>query len=128
VAATGNEIVEPTQVPNLGQYRDANSLTVWSMLKERGFYAHRGSIIRDELENIHEVINKATQNYDVIVLTGGSSAGIRDLVVRAVDEAGGTVLAHGFTINLENLQLLALSGQTVCWATGHPMSCFVPHH
>ncbi|HOL52857.1 MAG TPA: molybdopterin molybdotransferase MoeA [Coprothermobacter proteolyticus] len=126
VAATGNEIVEPTQVPNLGQYRDANSLTVWSMLKERGFYAHRGSIIRDELENIHEVINKATQNYDVIVLTGGSSAGIRDLVVRAVEEAGGTVLAHGFTIKPGKPTVIGIVKEKLfVGLPGHPMSCFV---
>ncbi|HAR40275.1 MAG TPA: molybdopterin molybdenumtransferase MoeA [Coprothermobacter sp.] len=126
VAATGNEIVEPTQVPSLGQYRDANSLTVWSMLKERGFYAHRDSIIRDELENIREVINKATQNYDVIVLTGGSSAGIRDLVVRAVEKAGGTVLAHGFTIKPGKPTVIGIvKDKLFVGLPGHPMSCFV---
>jgi molybdopterin molybdotransferase len=126
VAATGNEIVEPAQVPSLGQYRDANSLTVWSMLKERGFYAHRDSIIRDELENIREVINKATQNYDVIVLTGGSSAGIRDLVVRAVEKAGGTVLAHGFTIKPGKPTVIGIvKDKLFVGLPGHPMSCFV---
>jgi len=97
--------------------------------QERGFYAHRGSIIRDELENIHEVINKATQNYDVIVLTGGSSAGIRDLVVRAVEEAGGTVLAHGFTIKPGNLRLLALSRKNCLLGyQATPCPALFPHH
>ena len=126
VAATGNEIVEPNQVPRLGQYRDANSFTVLTMLKEKGFDAQRGAIVPDELSSIREVINKAAQNYDAVVLTGGSSAGIRDLVVRAVEEEGGTVLAHGFTIKPGKPTIIGIiKDKLFVGLPGHPMSCFV---
>lgn len=126
VAATGNEIVEPNQVLRLGQYRDANSFTVLAMLKEKGFDAQRGAIVPDELSSIREVVNKAAQNYDAVVLTGGSSAGIRDLVVRAVEEEGGTVLAHGFTIKPGKPTIIGtIKDKLFVGLPGHPMSCFV---
>jgi len=48
------------------------------------------------------------------------------LVVRAVDEAGGTVLAHGFTIKPGKPTVIGIvKDKLFVGLPGHPMSCFV---
>jgi molybdopterin molybdotransferase len=126
VAATGNEIVEPNVEPRLGQYRDANSFTVYSLLKQSGFKVERGPIITDDLSEIKYAISSACVSHDVVVLTGGSSAGMRDLVVQALEEEGGHVLAHGFTLKPGKPTIIGtIKDRLFVGLPGHPMSCFV---
>jgi molybdopterin molybdotransferase len=79
VLATGDELVEPDQVPGPGQIRNSNSALL------RGFVASTGSdvevlpIAPDEREPLERAL-KSGLDADILLITGGVSAGNRDLV------------------------------------------------
>ncbi|NPV88505.1 molybdopterin molybdotransferase MoeA [Coprothermobacteraceae bacterium] len=126
VSATGDEIVEPSVPVGLGQYRDANTYTVAAMLKKWGFRTHRGPILKDDLTSLVGALREASESHDVVVFTGGSSAGVRDLVITAVEQCGGVVKAHGFAIRPGKPTIIGQVGRSLfVGLPGHPMSCFV---
>ncbi|WP_018962906.1 gephyrin-like molybdotransferase Glp [Coprothermobacter platensis] len=126
VAATGNEIVEPSEAAPLGRYHDANSFSVTALLNDHGFLATRGPIIPDDITLLKQTLKEASEHFNAVVFTGGSSAGVRDLVVNALRDEGGTLIAHGFTIKPGKPTIIGSMGSSVfIGLPGHPMSCYV---
>ncbi|MEW6439537.1 MAG: gephyrin-like molybdotransferase Glp [bacterium] len=127
ICSTGNEIVPMTQVPAPGQIRDANSYSVGSLVKAAGGEPLRLGIVQDEAALLEEAIRRGTAEGDVMVLSGGSSVGERDLLVEVVGALpGARVLAHGVAISPGKPMLLAdVAGKALIGLPGHPVSATV---
>ena len=81
VISTGDEIVEVERKPGPGQIRDANGHSVAALVRACGAEATRFPIVPDDESALRHTIESALEDYDVVVLSGGSSVGMRDLVV-----------------------------------------------
>jgi molybdopterin molybdotransferase len=79
VVSTGDELVEPDQVPGPGQIRNSNAAMLQAMAEAAGALAETMPIARDEPEALLEILAVALAA-DVVLITGGVSAGKRDLV------------------------------------------------
>src|SRR5271165_3672172 len=96
VISTGDEIVEVERKPGPGQIRDANGHSVAALVRACGAEAARFPIVPDDESALRLTIEAALEDYDVVVLSGGSSVGMRDLVVDVLSAlAGIEILAHG---------------------------------
>ncbi|MGC9009646.1 MAG: molybdopterin biosynthesis protein [Sulfolobales archaeon] len=95
VFSTGTELAYPGEELAPGKIYDINGLTIVALLKELGLEASYNGILRDDYKLIYDSISSALEKNDVVITSGGTSAGYRDLVYRVFRDLGGEILFHG---------------------------------
>ncbi|NDV20204.1 molybdopterin molybdenumtransferase MoeA [Pseudodesulfovibrio sp. JC047] len=100
ILSTGDELIEINETPNPGQVRDVNSLTIAALVKQANGKPTRYGIIKDDLESLSRALKKALEDNDMVLLSGGSSIGVRDLTVQAIESMkDAEILAHGVALS-----------------------------
>ncbi len=79
VVATGNELVPHEQSPRIGQIRNSNGPMLTALATEHGAQVANLGICRDEPRPLAETIREGLKR-DLLILSGGVSAGVLDLV------------------------------------------------
>jgi len=127
VISTGDEIVPVDRKPGPGQIRDANGCSISALVRASGAEPVPFEIVPDDAEKLRQTLLTALSVADVVVLSGGSSVGIRDVMVDAVDSLPMVeVLAHGVAIRPGKPTLLARqNGKAILGLPGHPVSALV---
>ena len=124
IISTGDELVSASENPGPGQIRDVNSLLLEAMFSEHGFRAIRYGIIRDDEQLLKAAVDQALEECDAVVLSGGSSVGIRDAAGRVI-ESFGPLLLHGLAMKPGKPTILGGKGnQPVIGLPGHPVAVF----
>lgn len=93
VLATGNELVPPAQVPAAGQIRNSNSSLLAACVTQAGGMPHDLGIGRDDRDELRELVSEGLED-DVLVLSGGVSMGMLDLVPGVLAELGVEQVFH----------------------------------
>jgi molybdopterin molybdotransferase len=93
ILSTGDEIVDPTLRPGRGQIRNSNGPMLAAQVASAGGVPRYLGIAKDEPSHLHALIAEGLQA-DVLVLSGGVSAGKLDLVPAALAEIGVQALFH----------------------------------
>jgi molybdopterin molybdotransferase len=96
IVSTGNEVVAPGLPLPPGHIYDINRFTLESVVRRHGGRAVALASPGDSIDQLDRVLGAALA-YDLIVFSGGSSVGDRDLV-RDVIGARGTILFHGIAV------------------------------
>ena len=78
IFSTGDEVINSDNDPSAGQVFDANRPLLYSLLDEWGFDVIDFCILRDNRERIETELAKASGQVDVIITSGGASAGQED--------------------------------------------------
>ncbi len=94
VISTGNELVEPGEPVLDHQVRRSNAYAIVSALREHGFQRVADDHIRDEAGMLRERLHFHLETHDVLVLSGGVSAGQFDLVPGVLEELGVRAIFH----------------------------------
>ncbi len=122
VFSTGNEVVEPGRALGPGQVHDVNRFTVSAVVARHGCVPVPGSAIGDTVPALSAALDRALE-HDVVILSGGSSVGDRDLILDVL-RARGEVLFHGVAVKPGKPTGFALVDQTPVFALpGYPASC-----
>jgi molybdopterin molybdotransferase len=125
--STGDEVIDPAQMPRPGQVRDVNSYTLGALVEKSGGEAIRYGIIADQFDVLKETAAKALSECDVVIITAGSSASTRDMtadVIRLLGEPG--VLVHGINTRPGKPTILGVcDGKAVIGLPGNPVSALV---
>ena len=120
--STGNEIVEPGQPLAPGQIYDINRFTLSTIVRRHGGLATALPIAGDTIAELSAALDRAL-GHDLIVLSGGSSVGERDLILDVLRERG-TVLFHGIAVKPGKPTAFGSIGDTpVFGMPGYPTSC-----
>jgi molybdopterin molybdotransferase len=93
IISTGNELVGMEHSPSPYQVRQSNNHSIKAALKEYGVDAHLLHV-DDELEKTKQLLEDAVSKYDVLLLTGGVSAGKFDYLPEALQAIGAQKLFH----------------------------------
>lgn len=127
ILATGNEIVPPEVRVGPGQVRDINSYTLYGLVRDCGAEAVLYGIVPDDLETLTARVRGALAENHLVLLSGGSSVGNRDLTVRLLVGLGQPgILFHGLAIRPGKPTLAALAGTKMIFGLpGHPVSAMV---
>jgi len=96
ILATGGELKQPGRKLGKAEITDANSYSLAAAVSNCGGCPKRLGTVRDDKALIERAILKAS-GYDMVLLSGGSSVGERDLVPDAIAELG-KLLFHGVAI------------------------------
>lgn len=112
ILSTGDELVPAEATPWPGQVRDVNSHTLACLVREAGGEPFPLGIAPDDLEGLTATLAEGVGRHDLVLVSGGSSIGVRDLTVEAVERIGGVIEAHGVAISPGKPTILARRGDT----------------
>ncbi len=98
VLPTGNEIVPVDHSPRPGQVRDANRHALTGLLRGMGVQVLQRPVAVDQRAALAAEIEAAWQVADVVVMSGGVSAGDYDFVAPALLDIGATCHVHKIRI------------------------------
>ncbi|HWI61981.1 MAG TPA: gephyrin-like molybdotransferase Glp [Symbiobacteriaceae bacterium] len=126
IISTGDELVEPTEDPGPGQIRESNAAALTALARRDGAVPTYLGKAADTEEAIGSMLRQALA-YDVVLISGGSSVGTRDLTARMLAELGQPgVLVHGVKLKPGKPTILAMAeGKPVLGLPGHPVSAQV---
>jgi molybdopterin molybdotransferase len=91
---TGNELVQPGQPLSFGQVYESNSYAVQAALANLHIHATPTVFAKDTLEATVQCLQQALEASDVVLLTGGISAGDYDFVLPAALQCGVVPIFH----------------------------------
>ena len=126
VFSIGRELAPPGSRIRLGQVYDVNGYSISLFLKEIGLDARYLGILPDDESAIMEGIAEALEKYDLIITSGGTSAGVSDLVYRVFDKLG-KILIHGVKIKPGKPTIIAVTadGKLLLGLPGFPLSAIM---
>jgi molybdopterin molybdotransferase len=130
ILSTGDEIIPPHNLPELGQIRDINSYSLSAIVEKFGGIPKCYPIIQDDKSKLLNSLRIAHEENDLIIVTAGSSASVRDLTADAINELGSPgVLVHGINVRPGKPTILAYAnGKPIIGLPGNPVSAFVIAH
>ena len=125
VISTGDELVPPGQKPLPGQVRDVNTALLSALLTEQGAEVHSYGIIVDDEDLLRETVTRAVQECDAVLLSGGSSVGVKDASCRIIESLG-KLLLHGIALKPGKPTIMGRVGnKPLVGLPGHPVAAFV---
>jgi molybdopterin molybdotransferase len=125
--ATGDEIVPPEQRPRPGQVRNINQFSLAAMAAEAGATVTDHGVVPDRPDKLRKALATALARNDVVMLSGGSSVGAKDLTTDVITSfPGSEIVFHGISVAPGKPTILARAlGKPVLGLPGHPVSALV---
>ena len=124
VISTGDELVPPEEKPQAGQVRDVNSPMLEAMLTGFGVNVINYGIVVDNEALLSEKVTRAVAECDAVLLSGGSSVGVKDAACRII-ESMGSLLLHGIAIKPGKPTILGKTGcKPLVGLPGHPVAAY----
>jgi molybdopterin molybdotransferase len=122
ILSTGNEVIEPGQPLSAGQIYDVNRYTLGAIVTAHGGMPEPQRAVQDTVDALVEALDACAAS-DLVVFSGGSSVGERDLVVDAIT-ARGEMIFHGIAVRPGKPTAFALvRGVPFFGMPGNPTSC-----
>jgi molybdopterin molybdotransferase len=127
IIPTGDEVVPLSVDPAPGQIRDVNTHTLGALVQEAGGQPVAYDIVEDHFESLFDTFKRALAENDMVLVSGGSSVGMRDLTLDAMEALEqSTILFHGVSIRPGKPTMLARCGDKAFWGLpGHVTSAMV---
>ncbi|SCY88788.1 molybdopterin molybdotransferase MoeA [Desulfoluna spongiiphila] len=127
IVSTGDEVVSVDTTPTRGEIRDINTHTLSAMVTEAGGEPRALGIAGDGEGDLEPLLNEALASCDMVLISGGSSVGMRDRTLAAMEGADESeVLVHGIAISPGKPTILArIAGKPVWGLPGHVASAMV---
>jgi molybdopterin molybdotransferase len=130
ILSTGDEIIPIDGTPAPGQVRDSNAYLAAAQVAAWGGLPVMHGIIADDFDALRKSLAAALEAADLILISGGSSVGVRDLTLTAIqDLPGAEILVHGVALRPGKPTILAALGPTrlkpLMGLPGHPASAAV---
>jgi molybdenum cofactor synthesis domain-containing protein len=122
ILSTGNEIIDPGHPLGPGQIYNINQSTLSAIIRAHGGVPMNGKTTPDSLPDLVKTF-ESTGAADLIMFSGGSSVGERDLILDAL-QAAGEVIFHGIAVKPGKPTILGkVGGKPVLGMPGNPTSC-----
>jgi molybdopterin molybdotransferase len=127
ILSTGNEVIDPGRELKPGQIYDINRFTLSAVVSDNGgipiVYPPAPDTLEALLTSIDDLVD-----YDIVVFSGGSSVGERDLIRDAIAKKG-KILFHGVAVKPgKPTGLGVVNGKPVFAMPGYPTSCLSNAH
>lgn len=125
VLSTGDELVPAGDEPGPGRIRDANGPMLAAMVRSSGGIPFSSGIVRDDRKALMYALDTSLGHADLIVCSGGASAGTRDLLPEVIGTLGEV---HTAKVAMRpGMPQIAgsIDGCPVIGLPGNPVSAFV---
>lgn len=125
--STGDEIVSPEKTPKPGQVRNVNQYSLRAMIRQAGGDLCDLGVVKDDRAAFETALSRALTKADVVMISGGSSVGTKDMAVEVIRAFPRSELFfHGISIAPGKPTIFAkAAGKPVMGLPGHPVSALV---
>jgi molybdenum cofactor synthesis domain-containing protein len=124
VVATGNELMEPKPAPVPGMVFDVNSYSLSAYIKQYGGIPVNMGIVRDSFEELKNALESALR-YDILVFTGSTSVGKKDMLPEVVSSIG-EIVFHGVSMRPGGpMAFGCVNGKQVFLLPGFPVAAMI---
>ena len=122
ILSTGNEIADPGAELQPGQIYDINKFTLSTIIAEHGGVPMPFATAQDTIDALERAID-AVASCDVLVFSGGSSVGERDLILDVIGRKG-EIVFHGIAVKPGKPTVFGtINGKPMFGMPGYPTSC-----
>jgi len=122
IVPTGDEIAELEKPLRPGQVYNINSYTLGTVVRANGGQARIMSVVKDTVKDLAKAIAQ-NDDCDMIVFSGGSSVGERDVILDVLEESGDIVF-HGIAVKPGKPTIFGtVKDQLVLGMPGYPTAC-----
>jgi len=128
VISTGRELVAPGSPLEFGKIYDVNSYTISHALKRLGAEPLLLGIAGDDPKEIGDMVEKGLRLGDMVILSGGTSAGLSDITYKVLNGIGPPgVVIHGLKVKPGKPTVISISreGKLVIGLPGYPGSALM---
>jgi molybdopterin molybdotransferase len=127
IISTGDEIVSHDQVPPPGKIRDTNSVSLAAQVRKLNGAPTFYGIAADNEESLTSMVQQAKAENDIVLLSGSSSVGVRDLGEKIIEKMGSPgIIVHGVSVKPGKPVIIARADDTMIFGLpGHPVSAAV---
>jgi putative molybdopterin biosynthesis protein len=127
IMSTGNEIVRPGEPLEFGKIYDINGRALADSVAENGGEPIFLGIVGDREEEIRAKVREALAVSDMVLTSGGTSAGVGDLLYRIIDDLGPPgILVHGIAVRPGKPAIIGMAqGKPVFGLPGYPTSALM---
>ena len=126
ILATGNELVPVEQTPAEDEIRNSNSIALKIYAEASGAQVSIPALVGDNIEDLKSAIFSATQNSDVLILSGGVSVGKYDFTKTALRELGAEIRFERVALRPGKPTVFGKLNQTLVFGLpGNPVSAIV---
>ncbi|HUV80864.1 MAG TPA: gephyrin-like molybdotransferase Glp [Candidatus Bathyarchaeia archaeon] len=126
IISSGNELIAPGEDLEPAKIYDVNSQALSDSVRECGCSPYFLGIARDNVEDLSKRLNESLEKgVDIIIVSGGTSAGVGDLLPKVIEELG-EILVHGVDIKPGKPFIFGtLQGKPFFGLPGNPTSALV---
>jgi len=127
IISTGDEIVSSGCTPGPGQVRDINTYLLYSSVVEDGGEPVNFGFVKDDYELLKSTVDKAVDECDIVLVSGGSSVGKKDQTLKVMNSFGEPgVLVHGISVKPGKPTIIGKAGEKIIFGLpGHPLACAI---
>ena len=126
IISTGDELVAPGEPISKGQIYDINTSALDALASKHGFEVVSTATVKDQYELLKEAIMQAKEKSDLVVVSGGSSKGKKDMTALLIDElANPGVFTHGLALKPGKPTILGADTESktlMVGLPGHPVA------
>lgn len=127
IISTGDEIVPPGERVKFGQIRDINTYSLGALIENLGGTITQRLLIADDFNLIKERLDKVLDNNHIVLISGGSSVGLKDVTAKVIDDLGEPgVFVHGLAVKPGKPTIIGkVKNKAVFGLPGHPVSAMI---
>lgn len=129
IISTGDELAEPGEEKGRCQVYDINTHALCTLAKEQGMEVENAFSVKDEGEKIEQALRDALLCSDIVVISGGSSQGKKDMTADMIDKiAEPGVWTHGLALKPGKPTIVGMdkpSGTLLIGLPGHPVAAIM---
>jgi len=128
VISTGDELVPAGERLPAGKIRDVNAPMLLQAVRDAGGRADFLGIVPDRIDEVRAALSAALADYDLVLISGGTSVGEKDAVPQLLSELG-ELLAHGLAVKPGKPTLFGRArGKPVFGLPGNPVAAYFMFH
>jgi molybdopterin molybdotransferase len=125
IVCTGDELVEAAEQLGPGQIRNGNGPMLAALVARAGAKPDYLGIAKDDMSHLHQLVGRGLES-SVLILSGGVSAGKRDLVPAALEEMRVQPHLHKVAMKPGKPVFFGTRGHTLVFGLpGNPVSSLV---
>lgn len=129
ILSTGDELISPDAIPEPGQIRDINTGGLRAQAQQEGMQITACHLVKDVREELVQRFEEAKETSDLIVISGGSSQGKKDMTADIVQEhTSEGVLTHGLALKPGKPTILGYDKEShtiIAGLPGHPAAAMM---
>lgn len=129
ILSTGDELIPPGEKRNQGQIYDINTYGLQALAVKHGLTVRDAYVVKDEESLLLNGVTKAMETSDIVLVSGGSSQGKKDMTKKILNEAAAPgVFTHGLSLKPGKPTILGYDEKSetlLAGLPGHPVAAML---